>query len=110
MNVPHKHTSYKKLSCRRDTARRFVLLNILLSHSTSFKLVPFKSLGAVSYLPSIVTMALSCISSDSGAGRVSGQGGQNSSEYCHPFGVGKLDWQCYSMVKKNFEEMSNRLS
>ena len=28
-------------------------------HSRSFKLVPFESLGAVSYLPSIVTMAAS---------------------------------------------------
>ena len=28
-------------------------------HSRSFKLVPFESLGAVSYLPSIVTMAIS---------------------------------------------------
>ena len=30
-------------------------------HSRSFKLVPFQSLSAVSYWPSIVTMALSCI-------------------------------------------------
>jgi len=30
-------------------------------HSGSFRLVPCEGLGAVSYFPSIVTMALSCI-------------------------------------------------
>ena len=29
----------KKLSCRRETVRRFVSLNILLSHSTSPKVI-----------------------------------------------------------------------
>jgi len=29
---------HKKLSCRRETARRFVSLNILLSHSRSFEI------------------------------------------------------------------------
>ena len=33
-------------------------------HSKSLKLVLFKSLGAVSYSPSIITMALSCIISE----------------------------------------------
>jgi len=30
---------YKKLSCRRETARRFVSLNISLSHSRSLNVI-----------------------------------------------------------------------
>jgi len=33
----------------------------LRDHSRSLKLLPFKSLDAVSYSPSIVTMTISCI-------------------------------------------------
>jgi len=64
-------------------------------------MVPFKSLGAVSYLLSIVTMVLSCISSE-----INTDIGRKSwffhtpcirhppirvspSEYCHPVGYGK---------------------
>ena len=36
----------------------------VIGHWRSFKLVPLKSLGAVSYLPFIVTVALSCIISE----------------------------------------------
>ena len=55
---------YKKLSCRRETEQCFVSLNISLSHSRSFQMALFDSLGMVSYSHSIVTMALSCIISE----------------------------------------------
>jgi len=65
-------------------------------HSRSSKVVPFESLGAVSYSPSIVAMALSCIMCE--IKRDIGQKsrffhtpfhstttlGASPSEYCHP--------------------------
>jgi len=33
------HPEAKKLSCRRETAQRFVSLNIFLSHSRSLKVI-----------------------------------------------------------------------
>jgi len=47
-----------------DMFIRFDMIHDLIGvtrHSRSFKLVPFESLDAVSYLPSVVTMALACI-------------------------------------------------
>ena len=46
----------KKLSCRRETAPCFVSVNISLSHSSSVKIVPFKSLDTVSYSSSVATL------------------------------------------------------
>ena len=52
---------YKKFSYRREAARCFLSLNILLSHSRSFKVIEngaiFVSLGFVLYSHSIETMA-----------------------------------------------------
>jgi len=96
-------------------------------HSRSFTMVPFESLGAVSYSPSIVAMALSCISSEKSkksnilvesrdffvallcSTRQPVRG--SPSEYCHSvsYGKTKLEWWGYPMVKKNFEGMCNRL-
>jgi len=69
-------------------------------HSRSFKMVLFESLGAVSYSPSIVTKALSCINSEikpdisrkswffhAPLHSVPPLGG-SPSEYCHPVWYG----------------------
>ena len=40
ISIPRQHCcKNKKLGCRRETARRFVSLNILLSHSRSLKVI-----------------------------------------------------------------------
>jgi len=106
----------KKLSCHRETARCFVSLNISLSYSRSFEMVPFESLGTVCCSPSAVTMALSCIISEikQDIGRKSRffhtplhsmppLGGLRRNTAI-PFGTEKpqcLEWYGYLMVKKS---------
>jgi len=52
------------LSCRRETARRFVLLNILLSHSRSFEMTSLSRTCASPYYFSIETVSISHIVSE----------------------------------------------
>jgi len=90
-------------------------------HSRSFKLVPLESFGAVSYSPSIVTMALSCISSEikQDIGRKSWffhaplhstpPLGGSALEYCHLVWYGKTRMVGLLDGKKNFEDMCNCL-
>jgi len=84
-------------------------------------MVPFESLDAVSYSPSIVTMVLSCISSETklDIGRKSwfihtpiafGAPVRGSpSEYCHPVWYGKTRMVGLPEGEKSFEDMCNRL-
>jgi len=60
INSTLKHAINKKLSCRRDTARRFVSLNILLSHPNPLKLIRMRRLSPYS----IDTMSVSCTVSE----------------------------------------------
>jgi len=84
----------------------------VIGHRKSFKLLPFESLDAVSYSPSIVTMSLSSIISkikrDSDRSRdffipllhsTSPLGGPRRN-IAIPFGTGKLEWWGYPTVKK----------
>ena len=74
---------------------------MLRDHSRSFKQVPFESLGAVSYSLSIATMALSCIiceiKHDIGRKSCIRRPRRNIAT---PFGMEKLEWLGYPMVKK----------
>ena len=86
----------------------------------SLKLVPFESLGAVSYSPSIVTMALSCTSSEINPILVANRDfytplhsapplGRSPSEYCHSVWYGKTRMVGLPDGEKKFENMYNRL-
>jgi len=92
----------------------------VIAHSSSFNMVQFENLGAVFYSPSIVTMGLSCISSEikRDIGRKScfytplafdAPVRGSPSEYFHPVWYGKTRIVGYPMVEKNFEGMYNRL-
>jgi len=84
----------------------------VIDHWRSSKLLPFERLGVVSYSPSIVTVALSCISTEvkPDIGRKSWffhtplhsapQLGGPSRNIAISFGTGKLEWWCYPTVKK----------
>ena len=86
-------------------------LEVTQGHS-KLEMVPFENLGAVSYSPSIVTIALSCISSEikPDIGRKSllfhtplhsaSPLGGSPSEYCHPVWYEKLEWWGYPTVKQ----------
>jgi len=99
-----------------DASWHWIFFQVTQSHSRSFKLVPFENFGAVSYSPSIVTMALSCMISEikRDIGRKScffhiplhstPPSGGFLSEYCHPVWYGKT-----RMVWLSYGEKSSRI-
>ena len=89
-------------------------------HSRSFKPVSFESLGAVSYSPSIVTMALSCIICEIEILVENHDFFHTSlhsippfrgfpSEYCHPKWYGNTRMAGIPDSEKTLEDMCNRL-
>ena len=58
MHTVHCVSKNKKLSCRRETSRRFLSLNILLSHSRSFETTLLSRTCVIRYQYSIETMSV----------------------------------------------------
>ena len=75
-------------------------------HSRPFKLVPFESLSAVSYSPSIVTMALSCIISEKIVNSTPPFRGP-SRNIAIPFGTEKTRMVGLGLTVKKIEDMFN---
>jgi len=64
LEISSKFFPNKKLSCRKETARCFVSLNISPMHSRSLKVTGISMIAYASCRRSMVTMGLSCIISE----------------------------------------------
>jgi len=82
-------------------------------NSRSFKMVPFETLSVVYYSPSIVTLALSCISYEIKPNTYPLTFGapvrRSPSQYCHPIRYRKTRIVGLSNGERNPEDMYNRL-
>ena len=90
----------------------------VIGHSRSFKPIPFESFDAVSYSPSIVTVALSCIDKARYFSQIvifsypfhsTSPLWWSVSEYCHPVWYGDNKMVGLLEGENKLEDMCNRL-